>query len=742
MSSTFDRDPQPRIQYVGDGERTTFPFPFVVLNGDDLLVYANGNLATGFAITGLGEESGGEITFANAPAPGTSMTLLRRTEGIRETDFVDGAPFRAAAINAELDRIMMLIQEDREEHGRSLRGLPAEGGLDFCLPGASERANRVLGFDSAGQPVAFGLTEIPDSGDASGLMVTPEGASTARALGEHLATIVNVRDFGAKGDGVTDDNAAFEAALTAAAGRNSPVYVPASANAYVLGAGLTVDGMSLVGDGAGSTLKVGQASGFGLQVTGAGARLADLRVLGPAANVWPIAASEVDLTTTSLDGIFVANGAVGATLENVAVAGCHSGLAIEGGMQGITGCAFSFNRNGIEIRAGAGRSIFAAGSQLHGCSRGLRVDGAAPIEQLSVQGGSVTACGIAFELVQPSEGWRSVDIEGLSFAHSLSTSVQAGPRQSVGVRGCAHDASGKRSGASIRLLAQGATVEAPNLIAENNRAEATRVVSVQLSGGSNLNLLQPGDLVVLSADADDLDDLWTALKATRAGIVHKVLSQTTSTAQIELASAAGTPLLVGADTLRVVGRSGTAVVDSVGASAPTASFLWLRADDHCRIFAAHNPISKQQIEIGGASAEVHHLPGLGGQATSVGDVELSQGKINGAFARLLTFEIAQDTAISFAPDSPIGMVQAFGHGSLGDPIVAVFSYRADALGYTQLVVGDGNFVAAAQRTALNGTTGGAGKFTYSAHTNGQIYVENRLAGPPRKVSLYVIGAPL
>jgi hypothetical protein len=48
----------------------------------------------------------------------------------------------------------------------------------------------------------------------------------------------------------------------------------------------------------------------------------------------------------------------------------------------------------------------------------------------------------------------------------------------------------------------------------------------------------------------------------------------------------------------------------------------------------------------------------------------------------------------------------------------------------------------AQRTALDGTTGASGKFTYSAHTDGKIYVENRRAGPPIKVSLLVIGAPL
>ena len=66
MSNTFTRDPQPRIQYSGDGSRTTFGFPFPVLASDDLLVFVDDTPATGFAITGLNEPAGGEISFIAA----------------------------------------------------------------------------------------------------------------------------------------------------------------------------------------------------------------------------------------------------------------------------------------------------------------------------------------------------------------------------------------------------------------------------------------------------------------------------------------------------------------------------------------------------------------------------------------------------------------------------------------------------------------------------------------------------
>jgi hypothetical protein len=149
MSNTFTRDPQPRIRYAGDGIRTSFDLPFSILASDDLLAFVDDQPASGFAVSGLGEPTG-KITFLEPPAAGTTVTLLRRTEGIRETQFVDGGPFRAAAINAELDRIMMLIQENREEHNRALRAQAFEGDLDFSLPAVAQRANTCLASTAPG----------------------------------------------------------------------------------------------------------------------------------------------------------------------------------------------------------------------------------------------------------------------------------------------------------------------------------------------------------------------------------------------------------------------------------------------------------------------------------------------------------------------------------------------------------------------------------------------------------------
>jgi hypothetical protein len=77
-----------------------------------------------------------------------------------------------------------------------------------------------------------------NSNDASALKVTATGSTTPRTLANRFADVVNVKDFGAVGDGVTDDRSAIQAAFNYAASiSNCTIFFPNGT--YYLGIGYT-----------------------------------------------------------------------------------------------------------------------------------------------------------------------------------------------------------------------------------------------------------------------------------------------------------------------------------------------------------------------------------------------------------------------------------------------------------------------------------------------------------------------
>lgn len=140
---------------------------------------------------------------------------------------------------------------------RTINGYPSNAGTPGRLYVDSDYSIAVL--DSRGQPVysAASATErfsgVVVTLDASDVTFTQAGAgATQQTLQNKLTDLISVKDFGAIGDGVANDAAALQAALTAGAGHT--VYFPSGT--YLTNATLTIPAdTTVMGDGYSSVVR-------------------------------------------------------------------------------------------------------------------------------------------------------------------------------------------------------------------------------------------------------------------------------------------------------------------------------------------------------------------------------------------------------------------------------------------------------------------------------------------------------
>jgi hypothetical protein len=127
--------------------------------------------------------------------------------------------------------------------------------------------------------VVLSLTDLPGTIDASNVIYTPGGSGAATTtVAAKLQQTVSVKDFGAVGDGVTDDTAAIQAALDISAN----VFIPAGTYKCTSSLNVTVTGQVVYGAGRDLTnLDFTSSEINGLNMNGCEyARLENFTVLG------------------------------------------------------------------------------------------------------------------------------------------------------------------------------------------------------------------------------------------------------------------------------------------------------------------------------------------------------------------------------------------------------------------------------------------------------------------------------
>jgi len=149
-------------QFNGDGSTAAFAYNFKIFAEADMQVIVRSSagtetvktLTTHYTLSGVGETSGGTVTFTsgNIPASGETITLRRAKTIAQELDLVANDPFPAANLEDQLDKLTHLILQNNEELDRSIKlsRTNTMTSTEFTNS-ATDRANKLLSFDSSGE---------------------------------------------------------------------------------------------------------------------------------------------------------------------------------------------------------------------------------------------------------------------------------------------------------------------------------------------------------------------------------------------------------------------------------------------------------------------------------------------------------------------------------------------------------------------------------------------------------------
>lgn len=270
-----------RNDYTATAAQTTFPYTFRIFAGADLKVYVNSTLktlTTDYTVTGADSASGGNVVFNTGLTAGDAVAIIRSIAYTQSTDYVENDPFPAETHEKALDRLTMLTQQLTEVDDRSVKlaisstmkniELPLPGSGEFIrwnsagtnletvplssLPSATYATSlktlptitdlRAEDYAVSTRVFVLGHTSSNDGGggvfmwdaassatDNSGTIIKPTAISTGNP-GRWLriySGAVNVKWFGATGDGSTDDTSKLQAAISAVVTTGGACYIPA-----------------------------------------------------------------------------------------------------------------------------------------------------------------------------------------------------------------------------------------------------------------------------------------------------------------------------------------------------------------------------------------------------------------------------------------------------------------------------------------------------------------------------------
>jgi hypothetical protein len=194
-------------KYVGNGTTVLYSFTFPYINESDIYVSVNDTITTEYTLA-----NATTIEFNAAPASGAAIRIYRSTNiDSTSAEFFPGSAIRAQDLNDNFEQTLFAVQESASLVANS-DAATVVGIANEALTTANQAKSTA---DSVSGIANQALTE------AGAAQTTANQASSDAATAISLVTSegINVKGFGAVGDGVTDDYAAITQAIAASAGQ-------------------------------------------------------------------------------------------------------------------------------------------------------------------------------------------------------------------------------------------------------------------------------------------------------------------------------------------------------------------------------------------------------------------------------------------------------------------------------------------------------------------------------------------